>query len=135
MDIMETFNMIIRGSFPAYMRINKSGDTYYESYIRTYLERDIETYRSQMKGLYKFLCVAAARTATTVNYNAMASECGITALQQNNGFLLVTSGLVVLIEPYFNNLLKRVSNLPVCILWIQLYIPHEMERRGSWQER
>jgi hypothetical protein len=34
--------------------------------------------------------------------------------------LLVTSGLVVLIEqPYFNNLLKRVVKSPVCIFWIQ----------------
>lgn len=116
MDIMETFNMIFRGSFPRlYENQQVRRDTYYESYIRTYLERDIRdlTQVADEGAFYKFLCVAAARTATTVNYNAMASECGITAPTAKQWLsLLVTSGLVVLIEPYFNNLLKRVVKSP-----------------------
>jgi predicted AAA+ superfamily ATPase len=108
--------MIFRGSFPRlYENQQVRRDTYYESYIRTYLERDIRdlTQVADEGAFYKFLCVAAARTATTVNYNAMASECGITAPTAKQWLsLLVTSGLVVLIEPYFNNLLKRVVKSP-----------------------
>jgi len=116
MDLMETFNIIFRGSFPRLYEDSKvQRDTYYESYIRTYLERDVRdlTQVADEGAFYKFLCIAAARTATTVNYKAMASECGITAPTAKQWLsLLVTSGLVVLIEPYFNNSLKRVVKSP-----------------------
>lgn len=113
MDLMETFNMLFRGSFPRLYEDHKvQRDTYYQSYVRTYLERDIRDLTQVAdEGLfYKFLCIAAARTATTVNYKTMASECGITAPTAKQWLsLLVTSGLVVLIEPYSNKLLKRVA--------------------------
>ena len=116
MDLMEIFNILFRGSFPRlYEDPEVLRDTYYDSYIRTYLERDIRdlTQVADEGAFYKFLCIVAARTATTVNYKAMASECGITAPTAKQWLsLLVTSGLVILIEPYFNNLLKRVIKSP-----------------------
>jgi Predicted ATPase (AAA+ superfamily) len=58
---------------------------------------------------YKFLCIAAARTGSMVNYDTLAKEAEISAPTAKQWLsVLVSSGIVILIEPYHNNALKRV---------------------------
>ena len=55
------------------------------------------------------MAVVAARTATNVNYEALASEVGVSAPTAKQWLsILVSSGIVALIQPYSNNALKRV---------------------------
>jgi len=61
----------------------------------------------------RFLTACAARTSQMVNYSELAKEVGITSPTAKSWLsLLVTSGIVVLIEPYFNNALKRIVKAP-----------------------
>ena len=61
----------------------------------------------------KFVKVVAARTATNLNYDALAVETGISGPTAKTWLsLLVSSGLVTLIEPFYNNALKRVIKAP-----------------------
>ena len=60
-----------------------------------------------------FMTVVAARTATNVNYEALAGEVGVSAPTVKQWMsILVSSGLVALIPAYSNNALKRVIKAP-----------------------
>ena len=60
-----------------------------------------------------FIRVVAARTATNVNYEALAQEVGVSAPTAKKWLsILVSCGIVALIEPYSNNALKRVIKAP-----------------------
>jgi len=61
----------------------------------------------------RFITSCAARTSQMVNYSELAKDVGISSPTAKSWLsLLVTSGLVVLVEPYFNNALKRIVKAP-----------------------
>jgi len=116
MNISEIFDRIYRGSMPRLYEVeNINTDVYFESYIDTYLSRDIRDLKQvgDLMSFLNFIKIVAARTATNVNYEALAQETGISAPTAKQWLsILVSSGLVILIEPYSNNALKRVIKAP-----------------------
>ncbi len=116
MNILQVFERIYKGSMPRlYESDNVSGDGYYESYLETYISRDVKdlTQVGDELSFLNFIGIVAARTATNVNYEALANEAGISAPTAKQWLsVLVSSGLVVLIPPFSNNALKRVIKAP-----------------------
>lgn len=116
MNVTEIFERIFRGSMPRLYENSKVKlHTYFESYLDTYISRDIRdlTQLGDESAFLKFIKVVAARTATNLNYDALATETGITGPTAKSWLsILVSSGIVTLIEPYFNNALKRVIKAP-----------------------
>ena len=116
MSITEVFDRIYKGSMPRLYEIEGvNTDVYFESYIDTYLSRDIRDLRQvgDLTSFLNFIKIVAARTATNVNYEVLAQETGISAPTAKQWLsILVSSGLVILIEPYSNNALKRVIKAP-----------------------
>ena len=114
--VSEVFERIYRGSMPRLYELNEvDQDFYYESYLETYLSRDVRELGQvgNLASFTNFLRVVAARTATTVNYAAMAQEVGVSAPTIKSWLsLLVSCGLVLLVEPYANNMLKRMVRSP-----------------------
>jgi predicted AAA+ superfamily ATPase len=115
-SVMRVFETIFKGGMP---RLYENPDVdrvrYFESYLDTYLSRDIRqlTQVADEQQFLRFLQVVAARTATNVNYDTLAQETGVSAPTAKKWLsLLVTSGIVVLIQPYFSNALKRVIKAP-----------------------
>ena len=82
MTISEVFACIYKGSMPRlYENEQVDREQYYESYLETYISRDIKDL-SQVgdeTAFLNFMSVVAARTATNVNYEAPASEVGVSA--------------------------------------------------------
>lgn len=116
LGVTGVFERIFRGSMPRLHENPKvNANTYFESYVDTYVSRDIRSL-SQVADeaqFIKFIQVVAARTATVLNYAALAQEAGVSAPTAKNWLsLLVSSGLVVLIPPFSNNALKRVVKSP-----------------------
>ena len=116
MTISEVFARIYKGSMPrVYENEQVDREQYYESYLETYISRDIKDL-SQVgdeTAFLNFMSVVAARTATNVNYEAPASEVGVSAPTAKQWLsILVSSGIVALIQPYSNNALKRVIKAP-----------------------
>ncbi len=116
MTVSEVFERIYKGSMPRLYEVDHVNlGTYFESYLDTYLSRDIR-YLEQVANetdFIKFIQVVAARTATNVNYETLANEVGISAPTAKNWLsILVSSGIVALIQPYSNNMLKRVIKAP-----------------------
>jgi predicted AAA+ superfamily ATPase len=115
-ELRMVYGEIYRGGMPAVIvDSNMNTDIFFSSYIQTYLQRDIKdlTQVADELAFFRFLCAVAARTAQELNYAALASDTGIsepTAKQWLS--ILVSSGIVYLLEPYFNNTLKRLLKRP-----------------------
>lgn len=112
----QIYEKIWQGSFPLLL-INKNTDrnTFYDSYIQTYLQRDVRdlTKVGDEKAFVKFLRAAAARTGQLVNYVDLARDADISANTAKAWLsILETSGLIYLLEPYYNNRTKRLVKTP-----------------------
>ncbi|MDR0381423.1 MAG: ATP-binding protein [Oscillospiraceae bacterium] len=116
MDIAEVFARIFKGSMPRLYELNTvNRDEYFESYLETYISRDIRDLSQIADELsfLNFIGIVAARTATNVNYDALANEAGISSPTAKQWLsILVSSGQVALIPPFSNNALKRVIKAP-----------------------
>lgn len=110
------YHKIWRGSYPdVVVHKGKTWERFYESYVSTYIERDVRDYLKvdDLMAFRKFMQVAAARTGQKLNYRNVAADVGVSEPTIKSWFnVLQASGLVVLIEPYFNNITKRLLKTP-----------------------
>ncbi|MDR1109844.1 MAG: ATP-binding protein [Deltaproteobacteria bacterium] len=113
----DAFKRIFKGSMPAiYSDNNIELDIFYGSYLNTYLQRDIKdlTQVANETSFIDFMTVVAARTAKPVHYEQIASEVGISSPTAKKWIsVLVSSGIVALVQPYRNNILKRAIKSPI----------------------
>lgn len=116
LKLNEIFEIIYKGSMPAlYADKNISTDIFFSSYVQTYLQRDVKdlTQVGDELTFLRFLSSIAARTSQMVNYSDMAKDTGISAPTAKQWLsILVSSGIVAIVEPYFNNALKRIIKSP-----------------------
>jgi predicted AAA+ superfamily ATPase len=112
----ELFERIWFGSMPGLVSGEyKDRSVYYSSYLSTYVERDVRDLSGSIDALefFKFITAAAARAAQLINYKAIADDAGIgqkTAKDWMN--ILETLGIVFMLHPYSNNVLKRTIKTP-----------------------
>lgn len=116
-SLEEVYERIFRGSMPALCgREDLDWETYYRSYVETYLQRDIRdlTQMADSMQFFQFLCVVAANTAKPVVYEELAKAVGVSAPTAKRWLsILVSSHLVALVQPYSNNVLKRTVKMPL----------------------
>ena len=116
LGLKELYKIIWRGSFPAIApnsRMNR--ELFYGSYVKTYLQRDLRDLArvGDEAAFLRFLRAAAARTAQILNIADMSRDANIsfnTAKQWLS--ILQTSEIVYLLEPYHNNVIKRLVKAP-----------------------
>ncbi|MHC1772197.1 MAG: ATP-binding protein [Flexilinea sp.] len=117
LGLNDIYTRIFKGSMPAlYANENLDWETYYFSYINTYLQRDIKdlTQVADEMSFYNFMTLVAARTAKPVIYDEIAKETGISAPTAKKWFsILISSHIIAIIQPYSNNVLKRVTKMPL----------------------
>lgn len=112
----EMFERIWTGSMPGLIgRAYTDRSMFYSSYLSTYIERDVRELSGALDALKftKFITAVAARTAQMVNYHAIAEDADIDQ-QTAKAWLsiLETLGIVFLLHPYSNNVLKRTVKTP-----------------------
>ena len=116
-DLIGLYSRIFKGSMPKlYADDNVDLEMYYRSYIDSYLKRDIMdlTQVADEMAFYNFMTVVAARTAKPIVYDEIASECGISSPTAKKWLsILMSSHIIALVQPYYNNLLKRVTKTPM----------------------
>ncbi|MDR0723738.1 MAG: ATP-binding protein [Endomicrobium sp.] len=112
----ETFSIIWKGSFPDIIEKNSKERTgFYDSYIKTYLERDVRQIVNvgDEIAFITFLKVIAARTGQELNLTDIAKDVSISVNTAKNWLsILQISGLVFLLQPYFKNVTKRFIKTP-----------------------
>ena len=112
----EIFERLWKGSMPGIIGGNfNDREIYYSSYISTYIERDVRELSGSVDVLkfHRFVTSLAARTAQLLNYSAIAEDAEIdiaTAKSWTN--ILETLGIIFLLHPYSNNVLKRTIKTP-----------------------
>ncbi|MDP6045684.1 MAG: ATP-binding protein [Phycisphaerae bacterium] len=116
LGLVELYERIWRGAFPAIaIDSNMDRDLFYCSYVQTYLQRDVKSLLNigDEMAFMKFLRAAAARTGQLLNMANMARDADISPNTAKKWLsVLVASGLVYLLEPYHNNLTKRMVKAP-----------------------
>jgi predicted AAA+ superfamily ATPase len=116
----DIFNRIWHGSYPALFTsppniTDKNWSLFYDSYIQTYIERDVKQIIKVSNELQfvNFIRVLAARTSQLLNYSNIAGEIGINETTVKSWLsILQTSGIIYLLQPYSNNLTNRVLKTP-----------------------
>jgi len=116
MDIIQVYDVIIKGSYPALFAISgMDRSIFYASYLKTYIERDIRDLVrvADEHSFIKFIKVAAARTGQLLNYSDMAKDVDVSVNTIKSWIsILETSGLIYLLKPYHNNITNRVVKTP-----------------------
>lgn len=95
--------------------ILKSRERFYETYIRTYIERDIRdliNVKDENKFI-KFVMNIATRTGQELNINDIANSIEINNNTADNWLsILKNTGLIFLLQPYSNNNINRIIKKP-----------------------
>jgi predicted AAA+ superfamily ATPase len=98
---------IVRGGFPElYANLDIDPVPFYNSYLATYLERDVRALANvgSLRDFERFLRACALRSANLLNKANLARDVGISPSTANQWLsMLEASGQVVLLEPWFNN--------------------------------
>ncbi len=107
----DIFEMIVKGSYPQLFN-GADRELFYSSYVSTYVERDVKqiTKIVDEASFMNFLQVIASRTGQVLNYADIAREVQVSSGTAKNWIsVLLTSGLIYLLPPYFSNISKRAT--------------------------
>lgn len=116
LDVDKVYEKILKGSYPElYSNPNIEPRDFFESYIKTYIERDIReliNVKDETKFL-KFIESVAVRTGQELNINDISNSIEINNMTAQNWLsILVSTGLVYLLQPYSNNNISRIVKRP-----------------------
>ena len=113
---VKMYNRIWNGCMPGMLGGDYTDrNIFYSSYLSTYIERDVRELSGAIDALKfsKFITAAAARASQLVNYKAMADDADIDQVTAKSWLnILETLGIVFLLHPYSNNVLKRTIKTP-----------------------
>lgn len=111
----EIWDIIHKGTMPALYQEESDFEMFYTMYVNTYIERDVRnlTQVGDTLTFLKFMTALASRIGQLLNLNSVASEVGITIPTAQRWLsILVSSNIVYLLEPYYNNIVKRAVKTP-----------------------
>lgn len=112
---IQIFDSIFRGGMPDIVVGNSRRNVYFKSYFDTYIAKDVmrliaATHEMQFRNFVSYL---ALRTAQQVNYQVFSRELGINVETIKRWIsILITSGIIVLLEPFMANVSNRIIKAP-----------------------
>ena len=111
----EVFEEIYKGGMPEYCVQRPDRNTFFESYISTYLEKDVSRLINvgKLNDFRKFMMVAALRTSQQLDFTEMGNAVGIDSRTAKSWIsILESSGIIIILQPYATNLSKRIVKTP-----------------------
>lgn len=106
---------IFRGFYPRLVTREMDAGVFYDSYISTYLQRDIRmlTNVQDLDAFIRFLALCAGRTGSILNKESLANDAGVDGKTVSKWLsLLQTSYIVYFLKPWHGNLSKRLIKSP-----------------------
>lgn len=103
------------GGYPELHAKALDPEQFYGNYLATYLERDVlQILQVQnLRDFDRFLRLCAIRSGQLLSLSTLASEIGISPNTAKSWIsILETSGIIYLLEPYYQNLGKRIVKSP-----------------------
>ncbi len=121
-SVDDIYGMIVRGMYPElYDQPEIRTSKFYSDYVDTYIERDVSeiiTLKDKLK-FRQFMEYMASMTGQELVYDNVASAIGVSihTIQSWLG-VLVTGGIVHLLQPYFERSnVKRIVKRPKIYFW------------------
>ena len=114
--ISEIYEAIINGSFPEVKTMKgRNREQFYESYVRTYIERDVRKLINVIDEtkFLRFISAVAARTGQEYNENNLSNDVGIDSKTANAWIsILKNTNLIYMLQAYSNNNVKKAVTRP-----------------------
>ena len=111
----EIWDIIYKGSMPVLYKEQNDIEMFYAMYVSTYIERDVRslTQVGDTISFLKFMTALASRIGQLLNLNSIANEIGISIPTAQRWLsILVSSNIIYILEPYYNNIMKRAVKTP-----------------------
>jgi len=106
---------IFQGFYPRVYQNELDPVVFAESYIRTYVERDIRDIKhiASLSDFQKFMRLCAARTGQLLNISSLATEAGLSVPTVKSWLSILEATYVLfLLQPYHVNYNKRSVKMP-----------------------
>ena len=103
------------GLFPPLYDRDLTPRVWYDSYVQTYLERDLRQLSAvqDLALFHRFLRLCAGRTGQLVNHAALASDAGVSPKTARSWLSLLEASYVIwLLQPHHRNFNKRLVKSP-----------------------
>lgn len=108
---LSLWSYLYQGGYPRPYHEHLNPSVWYNSYIRTYLERDVRSLLNvrDLSLFQLFLKLCAGRHAQLLNLNSLANECGISQTTAMHWLsILEASYIIFLLKPHHQNFNKRL---------------------------
>lgn len=107
---------LLRGGFPElHARPELDSNTFYQSYLATYIERDVRSLLNvtHLRDFERFIRICALRSGQILNKSDLARDVGISPTTANEWIsVLHASNQMVLVEPWHSNKTKSLVKSP-----------------------
>ena len=106
---------LLRGGFPEVLAAPAAAQTWFRSYVQTYLERDVRAVSNirDLATFRRFLGLVASRCGQIVNRTELAAPLGLSVPTISEWLgILETTGAILLVPPFFENFGKRLIKSP-----------------------
>ena len=106
---------MFHGGYPRPYDVSMPESVFFESYLSTYLERDVADYLDvrNLTSFRKFLSLCALRAGALVNYASLARDADIDARTAKSWLSMLESSYVLFfLSPYHSNEGKRLTKSP-----------------------
>ncbi len=109
------FEDIFNGGMPEYILNNIDRERFYNSYVTTYIEKNVKKVISASKEttFLNFMEYIALRTANQIDYADISRNIGVDSRTVKEWLsILETSGVIKLLQPYLANISDRIIKKP-----------------------
>jgi hypothetical protein len=106
---------LLRGGFPEVVARPSSAQTWFRSYVQTYLERDVRAVSGirDLATFRRFLSLLATRCGQILNKTDLAAPLGTTVPTLTHWIsILEITGEIILVPPFFESFGKRLIKSP-----------------------
>lgn len=106
---------LLRGGYPEVLARPAAAKVWFSSFVQTYLERDVRAITSvrDLATFRRFLAMVATRHGQLLNRSDIAAPLGVSVPTVSQWLgVLETTGQVLLVPPYHENLGKRLVKSP-----------------------
>lgn len=115
-NLEQIIRLVTRGQFPELWRVPEApGAAYHRSYLSSYLERDVRQILNvnSLRDFERFIRALAPRSGQLLNKTDLARDVGVSVKAINDWLsVLEASNQIVLLEPWFPNVGKRMVKTP-----------------------
>ncbi len=108
-------DMLFRGGFPRIHDRDLDPTTWFDGYVRTYLERDVRSLSNvgNLETFARFLALCAGRSGQLLNASGLASDAGVSHVTARRWISILQASYVLdLLPPHHENFSKRLIKGP-----------------------